>query len=165
MKAPPYDVSIDNISVLKRSGSEPVRVGAFTANAGAKGAREISLRGNGMTSSVGNDYAAYLTQALTQELEMAKRLNPAAALEVSGTLVGTDIDTAFGTASGYIEARFIVSKGGQVRYDKVKRGDFSWESSFIGAVAIPAAQRNYPVVVQHMLSSLYSDVDFQNALK
>src|SRR6185437_6010987 len=53
VKAPPYDVSVDNIGALKRSGSTPVKVGSFTANANAKGATSISLRGNGMTSPVG----------------------------------------------------------------------------------------------------------------
>jgi hypothetical protein len=166
MKAPPYQPSIDNVSMLKRGGSAPVRLGDFVVkSADPKGGREISLRGSSMTSPVGADYAAYVAEALQQELEMAKRFNPSAALEVSGTLLGTDIDTAMDTASGHVEARFVVKKDGQVRYDKTQRGSYAWESSFIGAVAIPAAQRNYPVLVQHLLASLYSDIDFQNALK
>lgn len=164
-KAPPYDVSVDNVNVLKRGGTAPVRVGSFSVKAGAKGAESISLRGNGMSSPVGADYAAYIADALKQELTLAKRLDANANLEISGALINTDIDTAMGTASGYAEARFVVTKDGQVRYDKTKRGDASWDSSFMGNIAIPAAQRNYPVIVQHLLSSLYSDTDFQNALK
>jgi len=165
IKAPPYEPSVNNVSLLKRVSVEPLRLGSFTVKAGAVGGTSVSLRGNPMASPVGQDYAAYVADALKQELDMAKRLSPSAALEVSGTLLGTDIDTAAGTASGYVEARFVVTKDGQVRFDKTKRGDFSWESSFIGAVAIPAAQRNYPVIVQNLLSALYGDTDFQNAIK
>jgi hypothetical protein len=73
--------------------------------------------------------------------------------------------TRAGTASGYIEARFVVKKDGQVTFDKTKRGSASWESSFVGAIAIPAAQSSYPLIVQDLLAKLYGDTDFQTALK
>ncbi len=165
VKAPPYDPSINNVTVLKRSGGNPVSLGAFTVAAAAKGASSISLRGSPLQSPVGDNYAAYLADAIKKELDLAKLLNTGSKLEVSGSLIGTDVDTAMGTASGYIEARFVVKKDGQVTYDKTQRGSASWESSFIGAIAIPAAQQNYPRVVQDLLAKLYSDVEFQSALK
>ncbi|MFT3859253.1 MAG: hypothetical protein QM742_17695 [Aquabacterium sp.] len=165
MQSPPYDVSVNNISALKKSAMTPTKVGAFQFNAGAPGALGISMRGSTMSSSVGQDYAAYLGEALRQELDMAKKLNPQSVYEISGTVLGTDIDAAIGTASGYMEARFVVKKDGSVRFDKVKRSDRKWESSFAAAVALPEAQRNYPLIVQDLLSGLYADTDFQNALK
>ncbi len=165
MKAPPYQPSIDNVQLLQRAKVRPANLGEFSVKAGAVGATEIKVRANTMTSPVGNSFASYLGNALKQELEMANLLDPKAQLEISGTLLSTDIDTAMGTASGYAEARFVVKQGGQVRFDKVKRGEHQWESSFAGAVAIPAAQINYPVIFQHLLSALYSDNDFQNSLK
>lgn len=165
MKAPPYDASIQNVSTLKRTTQLPVRLGEFQVEAGAKGATSISLRADSMTSPVGTNYAAYLADALKQELDMAKRLDPASTLEVSGSLLGTDMTVGMSTGSGFVEARFVVKKDGQLRYEKTKRGDASWSSSFMAAIAVPAAQKNYPVVVQHLLEALYGDVDFQNALK
>lgn len=165
LQAQPYYPSVDNVSVLKRGGQSVARLGGFDVTSGAKGATSISLRASSMTSSVGGNYAAYLADALKQELQLAKRFDPVAAVEISGVLLGTDVDPAIGTGTGFIEARIVVKKDGQVRYEKTKRGDAHWESSFAGAVAIPAAQKNYPVVVQRLLNALYSDVDFQNALK
>jgi hypothetical protein len=165
IQAPPYVASIDNVSVLKRSGQSTVRLGAFDVVAASKGAVSISLRGNPMMSPVGGNYAAYLADALKQELQMAKRLDPASTLEVSGVLLGTDIDAAIGTGTGFMEARIVVKRDGQLRYEKTKRGDARWDSSFVGAIAIPDAQKNYPVVVQRLLEALYNDADFQNALK
>ena len=69
------------------------------------------------------------------------------------------------TNSGEIEARFIVKNAGQQRFDKVKRVESSWESSFIGGIAIPKAQQQYPLIVQKLVSRLLADADFQAALK
>ncbi len=165
MKAPPYDASISNVSTLKRAGQTTVRLGEFDVSANAVGATTISIRGSSMGSPVGSTYAAYLADALKQELDMAKRLDPASSLVVSGSLLGTDLDAGMSTGSAYVEARFVVKKDGQVRYDRTKRGNATWESSFIGAIAIPAAQKNYPQAVQNLLEGLYADSDFQNALK
>ena len=165
MQAPPYQPSIDNVQVLQRAKVRAVSLGEVTAKAGAVGATEINVRASTMTSPVGSSFASYLGDALKQELEMANSLDPKSTLQISGTLLGSDIDTAVGTATGYAEARFVVKQDGQIRFDKVKRGEHQWESSFVGAIAIPAAQLNYPTVLQHLLASLYSDIDFQNSLK
>lgn len=165
IQAPNYQVSVDNVNVLKRQTSQPVRVGQVAAQPGAKGAASIGIRGGSMNAPTSGGYAAYLAEALGAELALARRLDPAATISIDGTLLGTDVDAAMGTGSGYMEARFVVTRNGQVRYDKVKRGEHTWESSFAAAVAVPAAQRAYPEVVQHLLGALFSDPDFQSALK
>ncbi len=164
-QAPNYSASINNVQKLKQTVQQPVKIGAFTAKPGVVGATSIQLRAVSMASPVGGGYAAYLGEALKQELELAKLLNASSNVEITGTLLGTDIDTAMGTASGYAEAQFVVSKDGQVRFNKVKRGQTSWESSFVGAVAIPKAQQSYPVIVQQLLGALFADPDFASALK
>lgn len=165
MQTPPYPVSINNVDTLKKNNVSPAKIGEFSVKTGATGATTIQLRANSMSSSVGKGYADYLADALKQELVLAKKLDPSSNFEISGVLLGTDVDTAMGTASGYIEARFIVKQDGAVKFDKVKRGEHKWESSFVGAIAIPTAQQNYPVIVQNLLAALYSDADFQKALK
>jgi hypothetical protein len=164
-QAPNYSASIDNVQKLQDSVKQPIKVGAFAAKPGAVGATSIQLRAVSMASPVGGGYAAYLSEALKQELELAKLLNASSNVEITGTLLGTDIDTAMGTASGYAEAQFVVTKDGKVRFDKVKRGQSSWESSFAGPVAIPKAQQSYPVIVQQLLGALFADPDFTSALK
>jgi hypothetical protein len=164
-QAPPYQASIDNVQVLHRAAGGKVKVGSFGVKPGAVGGASIALRAASMSSPVGADFGAYLGDAVKQELDLAKRLDASSSVEVSGVLLGNDIDTAMSTASGYAEAQFVVSKDGQVRFSKVKRGQQSWESSFVGAIAIPKAQLSYPLIIQQLLSSLYTDPDFVEALK
>jgi len=92
--------------------------------------------------------------------------NPQSAPEISGTLLRNNIDAGgFATNSGQIEVRFLVKRGTQVYFDKVKRADQQWESSFAGAVAIPLAHNNYPLMVQKLINVLVTDPDFTRALR
>ncbi len=163
MQAPRYQPLIDNVEVLKQLPVK-VAVGAITTQAGA--ATGIGLRGSSMNSPIGADYGAYLADALTQELTLAGKLDAQSKISISGQLIKNDIAAAgVSTNSGEIEARIVVMNNGALRFDKVKRAELSWESSFLGSVAIPKAQQQYPVIVQKLLSLLWADVDFQTALK
>jgi hypothetical protein len=51
------------------------------------------------------------------------------------------------TNSGEIEAQLRRAPRRAGRYEKTKRATSEWESSFAGAVAIPKAQQQYPVLV------------------
>lgn len=163
IKAPLYNAALDNVEQLKKVPA-PVKLGSFTVQSGVDGT--IGLRGNPMASPVGGDYAAYLSDALEKELKLAGKLAPTSKLEISGQLLKNDIAAAgFSTNSGEIEARFVVKNDGVQRYDQVKRAEMSWESSFVGAIAIPRAQQQYPLIVQKLLAMLWGDVKFQEALK
>lgn len=165
MQAPRYQPSLDNVELMKKS-APPVALGAFSVQSGAVGAQSISLRGSSMTSPVGADYAAYLADALRQELVLAGKLDAKSRIEISGLLLKNDIAAGgISTNSGEIEARFIVKNAGQQRFDKVKRVESSWDSSFIGGIAIPKAQQQYPLIVQKLVAQLLADADFQAALK
>lgn len=164
--APNYAPSIDNVELLKKSGLETVKIGQIGMTPGLPGANALSLRAYSMASPVGAHYGDYLASALKQELELAKLQDPQSKKEVSGQLLKNNIDAGgFSTNEGQIEARFMVKNAGQVSYDKVKRAERKWESSFAGAVAIPQAANNYPLMVQKLLNSLFTDPDFILALK
>jgi hypothetical protein len=51
------------------------------------------------------------------------------------------------------------------KYYKVKSIHDEWDSSFVGAIAIPRATERYPVMVQKLLAALYADAAFTQALK
>jgi hypothetical protein len=166
LKAPAYAPSIDNVEVMKRSGMRTVALGSFTVSAGAPGGAAIGLRGSSMESPVGADYAAYLGEALRQELVLAGKLDAKSDIEIGGTLMKNDIAAGgISTNSGEIEARFVVRRAGAMRYDALKRADASWESSFVGGIAIPKAQQQYPLLVQKLLSQLLADPQFLAALR
>jgi hypothetical protein len=163
--APPYAVSIANVEALKQAGDFHASVGAFSAIPGEGNANPISLRGSPLVSPYDNSYAAYVAEAIRQELTMAHKLAPSAQIELSGMLIKNDIDAAIGTGRANIEVRMIVKNHGKVSYDQVKRVDHQWDSSFAGMIAIPRAAQEYPVMVQKLLASLYADPAFLDALK
>ncbi len=166
IQAPAYSPSAPGIERVRNSGIQPVNLGSFTVRPGATGADSISLRGNPMTSPVGANYAAYLAEALRTELRLAGKLDPKSTLEISGELLANDIAAGgIATNSGHIEARFVVKVGGQIRYDAVKRAEDSWDSSFVGAIAVPKAQQQYPLLVQQLIGKLWADGTFLAALK
>jgi hypothetical protein len=163
--APRYSASLENVQKLKDSGAQSTKVGGFTSTAGKANPKAISLRGSSLSSPYDGSYSSYLAEALKQELSMAGKLAPDAQIEVTGALQKNDINAAIGTATGDIEARFTVKRGGEVRYDQVKSIHDEWDSSFAGAVAIPRAAERYPVMVQKLLAALYADPAFVQALK
>jgi hypothetical protein len=165
--APNYSPSIDNVETLKKAGSVvSVKTGEIGVAPGMKGANSISLRANSIVSPVGAHYGDYLAAALRQELDMAKLNNPQSGVEISGTLLKNNIDAGgLSTNQGQMEARFLVMSAGQVRFNKVKRIEHQWESAFAGAVAIPLAANNYPVMVQKLVRSLVTDPDFIKAIR
>lgn len=166
LQAPAYNPSIDNVEALKRASTKSAAVGSFTVKADTTGATSIGLRGNSMASPVGSDYAAYLAEALRQELLLAGKLDAKSDLAIGGQLLKNDIAAAgMSTNSGEIEARFVVTVAGQVRYEANHRAEASWESSFAGAVAIPKAQQQYPLLVQKLLGLLFADPRFLAAIR
>jgi hypothetical protein len=166
IRAASYVPSLDNVETMKKSTMQPLALGSFSVNAGAEGATSIGVRGSSMTSPVGADYAAYLAEAIRQELQLAGKLDAKSDIEISGVLLKNDIQAGgFSTNSGEIEARFVVKRGGAVRYEGAKRTSASWDSSFVGAVAIPKAQQQYPLLVQNLVGQLLADKAFSEAVK
>jgi hypothetical protein len=166
MVAPRYTASVENVQKLKDGDLQPAKVGAFESIPGKGNPKAISIRGASLNSPYDGSYGKYLAEALTQDLTLAGKLAADARIEISGVLQKNDINAAgFSTATGDIEARFVVKREGAVRYDQIKTVHDEWDSSFMGNVAIPRAQQRYPVVMQKLLGSLYADPAFLDALK
>lgn len=164
--APNYAPNIDNVEALKRSGGSALKTGAITPAPGLKTAAAIQLRANTMVSPTGSNFGDYIASALRQELELAKLHDPMSATEVSGTLLENEIHAGgLSTNDGAVAVRFVVRRTDQVRYDKAQRVTRQWESSFAGAVAIPLAANNYPLMVQDLIGKLFADPDFIRAVR
>lgn len=164
---PFYSPSIANVELMKKSlPGANLRNGTVTVDAAMPGAASLSIRANSMTSPIGAHFGDYIANALQQELVLAKLMDPRSDTVVSGQLLKNNIDAGgFSTNEGQIEARFVVKRNDAVKFDKVKKVEMKWDSSFVGAVAIPKALNNYPVMVQMLISSLVSDPDFAAAVK
>lgn len=166
LMAPPYTASIDNVQRLKDAGDIGAKVGRFDSSPDRANANPISLRGSSLSSPYNDSYAVYLAEAIKQELALAGKLKPDTDIEISGLLMKNDLDASgFAVASGDMEARFVVKKMGETRYSQVKTVHREWESSFLGSIAIPRAQEEYPRLVQQLLQLLFADNEFLQALK
>lgn len=166
MMAPRYTASIDNVQKIKDANTQPVKVGTFDSTPGKGNNNPISIRGSSLASPYDSSYAKYIAEALRQDLELAGKLAPDAKIEISGALNKNDISIPpVGSGTGDLEVRFIVKRAGEARYDQVKTIHDVWDSSFVGAIAIPRAQARYPVMVQKLLAELFADPAFIDALK
>lgn len=158
-----YDASYDNVQVIKGGSPKPVAVDAFKA--GSASVNDVSVRSNTALSPVGTGFQDYLQSALEAELKYAELLDPAAMTRISGVLKVNDISAAgISENSAKVGAEFTVLRNDKRVYQKQHVAEMSWESSFVGAVAIPRALQAYPKVVEKLLRTLYSDPDFQKAL-
>lgn len=166
LNAPKYTPVPSNVNALRDANLGQAKVGSFSADPKAStDVNRLSIRGTSYVSPYNESYVDYLKEALRLELDEARVMNSGATVELSGVLIRNELDTGMTSAHALIEARFIVKRGDQIRYDKVKTAKYEWESHFVGAIAIPRSQENYPVVVQKLLTSLYSDPDFLAAFK
>ena len=163
--APNYSASLDNVDKLKIGGDYQAAVGKFTPAPGLKTETGISLRAMTMSSPYGDSYSQYLAEAIKQELSLAGKLSPDSPVRITGTLLENDIDAGLATGKGTIQARFVVTRGDQTRYDQVKSVETEWSSNFVAAIAIPRATEAYPKLVQKLLTSLLDDDAFLKALQ
>lgn len=163
--APAYQPGIANLQALRVSAT-PIGVDDFAADAGVNDSR-IGLRADAMTGAGGDGaFSTYLQQALETELRNAGRLDAASGLRLSGTLTANRVDAnGFSVGRATVGARFVLTRDGRVVYDKAHSADHEWESSFIGALAIPAAMQGYAATVQKLIGQLFADPAFIEATR
>ncbi|CAB3820935.1 hypothetical protein [Achromobacter deleyi] len=163
--APTYQASMDNVTALKKGEPFSAKVGEVKSEKQKGNANPISLRGARLRSPYDNSYGGYLAEALKQELSLANRYSDSADVEISGVLLQNNLDAGLATGIGKIEARFIVTKAGQIKYDQIKSAQTEWSSAFAAMVALPKAVEEYQPLVAKLLNNLFSDQSFLNALK
>lgn len=162
--APNYTASPRSTQSLQSAKVQPVKVGTFVAAPTASDTG-ITLRSVVMQAPQGS-FSQYLADAVRNELEMVGLYSPGSSTEISGVLNRNELNTGFAvTGEGMIEARFVVRRDGQVRFDKVKQTRIEWDTSFMGAIAIPRAQQEYGRLVGKLVTETFSDPDFVAALK
>ncbi len=164
--APNYQTSNDNIQALSAIPGQKVAVGAIEYGPKGHALNSLSIRGGSFNSPINDSWAAYVQGALESELTASGRFDANSTIKVSGTLLENDLDGAsFSTGTAHISVRFVVERNGQKVYDQVVTVDNQWDSSMIGAVAIPAARRNYIATISVLIGKLFRDEEFERALR
>lgn len=164
--APNYSPSVENVQNLRDSGISSVRSVKIEADAKAANNEGITLRGANMVSPVDGKYSAYVEDAMRAELRTARLLDEKSDIEISGVLMQNDVSVGSITeGTAQMEGRILVKRKGQPRYDQTKAVKFTFESSFVGAIAIPNGVKAYPELVRKFLAAIYADPEFIKALK
>jgi hypothetical protein len=159
--APTYQVSIDNVQQMKRANIDSIAVNEIKSS---KDLNSISLRGSKMKSANGS-YGKYISNAIIDELKLAKIYQPLSSKVVSGELLSNDLDVSgFSTGTGTVEVSFIITDKNKVVYEKNIQAKNSFESSFMGAIAIPNAQNSYDDLIQILIKKLFDDPEFLTAI-
>lgn len=157
-----YDPNFDNVEILKKEA--PLQAVATPEVTAPSALNSLSTRANPIKSPTGS-IPKHIQAALTDELRLANLVSDSSDRKLDVVLVTSEVDAGMGTGTGKLAARFTVHKGDQVLYDATQQASSTWDSSFVGAVAIPAAANAYNPLVRQLLNNLYSDPLFIQALK
>jgi len=157
-----YEPNFDNVQVLKKD--LPLHAVTSPQVTAPSSLSSLSVRANPIKSPNGN-IPQHIQAAITEELRLAGLVDEKADRSLDVVLVTSELDAGMGTGSGKLAARFTVHKGSDVLYDATQQSSSTWESSFVGAVAVPAAANAYNPLVRELLHNLYSDPLFVQALK
>lgn len=160
--APTYQESVDNVKKLQSANAQKVTVGKFT---GKPEVQELSTRSNTFVSPYNSAYSDYIREAVRMEIERAGLLDSSSPTLIEGVLEQNEVDAGVSTGSQQIRVRFSVRKNAGVVYDKAISVKNEWESSFMGAVALPRARNAYPATVSILLDKLFSDPQFIAAIR
>lgn len=158
--------TLANIETIRAGGFVPMTVGAFTPAPGAPSAMDhaVTVRASSQSPQSGS-YAKFLGETLAAELQAAGRLDPHSTLVISGVVTKTHVDSAMPKATAELEARFTLSRAGVVVFDKLLDVSSTWDSAFMGAVAIPDAFNHYNALFPEIVTRLLSDADFKAAAR
>lgn len=159
--APNYSPTVKSAQAVKSSNAAPVSL--TKATAAKPDLNKVSLRGNALKSPTG-DYSSYIEQALKKELSDAGLLDTKSTVAIGTQLTKNDIDTSMAKGKGDLAAVFTVTKNGSKVFEKEITAHEEWESSFVGAIAIPNAMNAYPTLVNDLIVNLFKDKDFLKAI-
>jgi hypothetical protein len=159
--------SVTNHEKIRSANLNPTQVGEFKLAPGKPASMDTSLsglRGSSVAPSAGS-FSRQLREELIVELKGAGLLDPSSAMKIEGELTDSMVDAAIGTGKGRLAARFKVTRDGRSVFDKELSVEASWESSFMGAVAVPTAINQYSALYKALVGKLLDDMDFRTAMR
>ena len=157
--------SIASIEAVRRIDIPSLKLGDFKPGGTLKPAddKSITIRAINVISAPGGSFAGYLKATLEADLRAAGRLDGNSPYVLNGVLIRSDLSSAIGTGTAAIGATFTLLKDGKSLYEKNLSVDATWDSSFLGAIAIPDAINNYTGLYEKLSLTVLSDPDFKAA--
>ena len=164
---PPPMASGESAKSLKEANIAPAAVGTFRLAPGRPALMDTELSGGLRGSNIAapsGSYSQHLKETLKAELQSAGLLDLQSKYVIDGQLTDSKVDAAIGTGTARLAARFQVVRESQTVFDKELAVDDSWDSSFMGAVAIPRAIERYGASYRALVNKLLNDAEFRRAL-
>ncbi len=118
-----------------------------------------SLRGKSLSPAKGT-WSQRLKDTLVVELTTAGSFDPASRHVIESELTDSKDDAAIRTCTGRVAARPTVKRFGKLVYDKELAANAGWESSFMGAVAMPAAINRCGALYKALVGSWSTTLSF-----
>jgi len=158
-----YQPDFQLVNELNDSGIEGVNLGDFSES--DESLNKVTLRASPMISPYEGSYGLYLKNALKEQLFQSKLFDQGAPIKISGVLLKNYFNASgVNVGKANLAARFIAMRGDREVYNEIHEISHEWESSFMGSIAIPNAQNNYPVAVQKLIRDFLADPDFITAV-
>jgi hypothetical protein len=164
--APNYQGSRKNAESLSNLPNTKIGVSTFTDSNNSDNKKQLSMRGNTVNSPYGESYASYIENAIRTDLILAGRHSNDSDLRIAGVVIKNDVDASgINIGTGISEVEITFSNKSRVVLKKRFSQDHQWESSFVGAVAIPRAMNEYGVLIEKLIHRIFSDGDFIKAIR
>lgn len=126
----------------------------------------ISLRAINMTSPYGGSFSRYLEIALEEQLKLSSIYDKNSTIKISTILLKNNVDiSGISIGQANLAAKFTIIDNGKKIYDKTHTIHHTWDSSFLGQIAIENAKINYPIAIQKLINKFLMDNDFINVVK
>ncbi|WP_293501415.1 hypothetical protein [Roseateles sp.] len=166
VKMPAPAPSAGNAEKLRTAKLVPSQMGSFKLAAGKPADMDTSLSGlrGSSVSPAGGSFAGQLRDEIAAELGAAGLLDAKSRFVVEGQLTDSMVDAGMSVGKGRLAARVQVRRDGQTLFDKEVVAEATWESSFVGAIAIPTAINQYGALYKTLAGKLFDDADFRRAL-
>jgi len=164
--APVQQATFENVRLLQATDIPQIALGAFELAPGLPPQMDktISMRAGSLKAPGTGSFSSYLRQTFETELTAAGKLSPEGTAVLSGQLTRSEVKTS-PAGEGHLAARFRVTRGGKVMFDKELAVTESWKFDFIGAIAIPEAMNRYTALYPKLVTALFNDAEFRQALR
>lgn len=161
----PPSAKAEIVEKARASRLAPINVGSFKPDPklGAENDRGINVRSNTVSSPVEGSFAQYLRETLLVDLKASGLYDANSPATLSGYLTESLLDVGIETGQSNLGARFVLSNGSKILFDKELKASSTWPSSFVGAIAIPQGINQYADLYHKLVGMLFDDPDYQKA--
>jgi hypothetical protein len=154
------------IEALRGSGLARMAVGGFAIDPHKSSELDerVTIRSARLRAASGS-FARHLKDTLVAELSAAGLYDPSSSIVVEGVLIENQIESGIaGTGTGRLASRFTIHRLGVLAFQKELSVDARWETSLMGAVAVPAAINEYEAMYKKLVALLLTDQEFRLAV-